>query len=36
MSVNLLYHTWLERIRQMRPKQRITRLRNFAPVPYLS
>lgn len=30
MSVNRLYHTWLERIRQLRPEERITRLRNFA------
>lgn len=30
MPVNPIYHTWLERIRQLRPKERITRLRNFA------
>ena len=30
MSVNHIYHTWLERIRQLRPKERITRRRNFA------
>ena len=30
MSANQLYHTWLERIRQLRPHERITRLRNFA------
>ena len=30
MSVNRIYHTWLERIRQLRPQERITRLRNFA------
>ncbi len=30
MSVNRVYHTWLERIRQLHPKERITRLRNFA------
>lgn len=30
MSVNRIYHTWLKRIRQLRPKERITRLRNFA------
>jgi len=30
MSVNHLYHTWMERIRQLRPKERGTRLRNFA------
>ncbi|MCD4786199.1 MAG: IS4 family transposase [Candidatus Eremiobacteraeota bacterium] len=27
---NQIYHTWLERIQQLRPKERITRLRNFA------
>jgi hypothetical protein len=27
---NQVYHTWLERIQQLRPKERITRLRNFA------
>jgi len=30
MSVNRLYHTWLARIRQLRPQERVTRLRNFA------
>jgi hypothetical protein len=30
MSVNRVYHTWLERIRQLRPNERVTRLRNFA------
>ncbi len=30
MSVNKVYHTWLRTIRQQRPKERITRLRNFA------
>jgi len=30
MSANRLYHTWFERIRQMRPGERITRLRNLA------
>ncbi len=30
MSINRLYHTWLQRIRQLRPHERITRLRNFA------
>jgi hypothetical protein len=30
MSVNRLYHSWLERIKQLRPKERITRLRNMA------
>jgi hypothetical protein len=30
MSVNRLYHTWVKRIEQLRPCERITRLRNFA------
>jgi hypothetical protein len=30
MPVNQLYNTCLERIKQLRPKERITRLRNFA------
>jgi len=30
MSANRLYHTWFERIRQLLPGERITRLRNFA------
>jgi len=30
MSVNQTYGTWLKRIRQLRPGERITRLRNFA------
>lgn len=30
MSANHLYHTWFERIVQLRPGERITRLRNFA------
>lgn len=30
MSANQVYHTWLKRIQQLRPKERITRLRNFA------
>lgn len=30
MSVNRVYHTWLERIRQLRPQEPITWLRNFA------
>ena len=29
MSANHLYHTWFERIRQLRPDERITRLRNL-------
>jgi len=30
MLVNRVYHTWLELIQQLRPKERITRLQNFA------
>jgi len=30
MSVNRIYHTWLERIKQLRPKERISRVRNMA------
>jgi hypothetical protein len=30
MSVNKLYHTWFEKIQQLRPQERVTRLRNFA------
>lgn len=30
MSANRVYHTWLKRIQQLRPQERITRLRNFA------
>jgi hypothetical protein len=30
MSTNQLHHTWLQRIRQLRPDERVTRLRNFA------
>lgn len=30
MSVNSLYHTWCERIKQLRPKERITRVKNMA------
>lgn len=30
MSANRLYHTWLERIKQLRPKERITRVKNMA------
>lgn len=29
MPINTLYHTWFQRIRDMRPFQRITQLRNF-------
>ena len=30
MSVNTLYHTWVERIKQLHPQERITRIRNMA------
>jgi hypothetical protein len=30
MPINTLYHTWILRIRELRPKQRITQLRGFA------
>ena len=30
MSVNRLYHTWVERIKQLRPQERISRVRNMA------
>lgn len=30
MSVNSLYHSWCERIKQLRPTERITRVRNMA------
>jgi len=30
MLVNRVYHTWLELIQQLRPKERITCLQNFA------
>ena len=30
MLVNKIYHTWFDRIRQLRPQERVTRLRNFA------
>lgn len=30
MSVNRIYHTWVERIKQLRPKERISRVRNMA------
>jgi hypothetical protein len=29
MPTNLLYHTWFQRIRELRPLQRITQIRNF-------
>jgi len=30
MPINNLYHTWIMRSRQLRPTERITRIRNFA------
>ena len=30
MSINRLYNTWLKKMRQLRPNERITRLRNMA------
>ena len=30
MSINRLYHTWFDRIKQLRPSERITRVRNLA------
>ncbi len=30
MSINRLYNTWLKKIRQLRPDERVTRLRNMA------
>lgn len=30
MSVNRIYHTWVERIKQLRPQERISRVRNMA------
>ncbi len=30
MSTNPVYHTWLKRIQQLRPQERVTRLRNLA------
>jgi hypothetical protein len=29
MPTNTLYHTWFQWIRNMRPNQRITQVRNF-------
>jgi hypothetical protein len=29
MPINKLYHTWIQQIRQLRPRQRITQVRNF-------
>jgi hypothetical protein len=30
MPINTLYHTWIQRIQELRPKQRITQIRGFA------
>src|SRR4030065_240774 len=30
MPINTLYHTWVKEIRQLRPQERITRVRTFA------
>src|SRR5512141_2188245 len=30
MPTNRLYHTWIQRLRELRPEQRITQIRNFA------
>jgi hypothetical protein len=30
MSVNRIYHTWVERIKQLRPKERVSRVKNMA------
>ena len=30
MPINNLYHTWIMKIRQLQPAERITRIRNFA------
>lgn len=30
MPTNNLYHTWIQRIRELRPKQRTSQIRNFA------
>ena len=30
MSINRTYHTWFDRIRQLRPRERKTRVRNMA------
>lgn len=29
MPINTLYHTWFQRIRELRPNQRVTQVRNF-------
>ena len=34
MPTNHLYDTWFQRIRELRPDQRITQLRNFALLVY--
>ena len=34
MPTNQLYHTWIQQIRELRPEQRITQVRNFALLMY--
>lgn len=34
MPINHLYHKWIRRIRELRPEQRITQIRNFALLMY--
>ncbi len=29
MPINILYHTWIQRIRELRPEQRVTQIRAF-------
>jgi len=29
MPINTLYHTWIQRIRELRPEQRITQIHTF-------
>ena len=34
MPTNQLYHTWIQQIRELRPEQRITQVRNFVLLMY--
>jgi hypothetical protein len=34
MPINHLYHKWIQRIRELRPEQRITQIRNFVLLMY--
>jgi hypothetical protein len=34
MPTNQLYHTWIQRIRELRPEQRVTQVRNFVLLMY--